>query len=46
MEMNNLLSAIGRNISRIAKQVNVGGPAHQADIEEIREMLDQIRLLQ
>ena len=41
-EMNKLLSAIGRNINQIAKRVNAGGPTYQADMEEIRERLDQI----
>lgn len=31
------LSAIGRNINQIAKQLNAGGHAHQAGILEIRE---------
>ena len=39
-EMNKLLSAI------IAKRVNAGGPTYQADMEEIRERLDQIWQLQ
>ena len=45
-EMNKLLSAIGRNINQIAKRVNAGGPSYQADMEEIRERLDQIWQLQ
>ena len=45
-EMNKLLSAIGRNINQIAKRVNAGGPAYQADMEEIRERLEQIWQLQ
>ena len=40
------LSAIGRNINQIAKQINAGGPAYQADMEEIRERLDEIWQLQ
>ena len=32
----------GRNINQIAKRVNAGGPSYQADMEEIRERLDQI----
>ena len=40
------LSAIGRNINQIAKRLNAGGPAYQADMEEIRERLDQIWQLQ
>lgn len=36
-EMTRALSAIGRNINQIAKRVNAGGPAYQADMEEIRE---------
>ena len=45
-EMNKLLPAIGRNINQIAKRVNAGGPTYQADMEEIRERLDQIWQLQ
>ena len=40
------LSAIGRNINQIAKKLNAGGSAYQADIEEIRERQDQIWQLQ
>ena len=40
------LSAIGRNINQIAKRVNAGGPAYQADMDEIRERLDEIWQLQ
>ena len=36
-EMNQLLSAIGRNINQIAKRVNASGLARQANMEEIRE---------
>ena len=45
-EMNKLLSAIGRNINQIAKRVNAEGSTYQADMEEIRERLDQIWQLQ
>ena len=40
------LSAIGRNINQIAKRINTGGPAYQADMDEIRERLDEIWQLQ
>ena len=40
------LSAIGRNINQIAKRINAGGSTYQADMEEIRERLDQIWQLQ
>ena len=40
------LSAIGRNINQIAKKLNAGGSAYQADMDEIRERLDQIWQLQ
>ena len=40
------LSAIGRNINQIAKRLNAGSPAYQADIQEIRERLDEIWELQ
>ena len=45
-EINKLLSAIGRNINQIAKRVNAEGFTYQADMEEIRERLDQIWQLQ
>ena len=45
-EMNKLLSAIGRNINQIAKRINAGAPAYQADMDEIRERLDEIWQLQ
>ena len=45
-EMNAALSAIGRNINQIARRVNAGGTVYQADMEEIRERLDQIWQLQ
>ena len=45
-EMNTALSAIGRNINQIARRVNAGGNIYQADMEEIRERLDQIWQLQ
>ncbi len=40
------LSAIGRNINQIAKKLNAGGSAYQADMDEIRERLEQIWQLQ
>ena len=40
------LSAIGRNINQIAKRINAAGSPYQADMEEIRERLDQIWQLQ
>ena len=40
------LSAIGRNINQIAKQINATGSSYQADMEEIRERLDEIWQLQ
>lgn len=45
-QMNKQLSAISRSINQIAKRVNAGGPAYQADMEEIRERLDEIWQLQ
>ena len=45
-EMTRALSAIGRNINQIAKRLNAGGPADQADMEEIRERMEQIWQLQ
>lgn len=45
-EMNKALSAIGRNINQIAKHLNVGGTAYEADIQEIKERLDEIWQLQ
>lgn len=40
------LSAIGRNINQIAKRINTADSPYQADMEEIRERLDQIWQLQ
>lgn len=45
-EMNKTLSAISRNINQIAKRLNAGGSAYGADMEEIRERLDEIWQLQ
>lgn len=45
-QMNKQLFAISRNINQIAKRVNAGGPMYQADMEEIRERLDEIWQLQ
>ena len=45
-QMNAALSAIGRNINQIAKRLNAGGSAYRADVEEIRERLDEIWQLQ
>ena len=45
-EMTKALDSIGRNINQIAKRINAGGPAYQADMEEIRERMDQIWQLQ
>lgn len=40
------LQGIGRNINQIAKRLNAGAPAYDADIEEIKERLNQIWQLQ
>ena len=40
------LSAIGKNINQIAKRINAGAPIYQADMEEIKERLDEIWQLQ
>lgn len=40
------LSAIGKNINQIAKKLNAGGSPYQADIDEIRERMEQIWQLQ
>ena len=45
-ERTKALGSIGRNINQIAKRVNTGGPTYQADMEEIRERLEQIWQLQ
>ncbi len=44
-QMNKQLSAISRNINQIAKRINAGGSAYQADMEEIREWQLQRRIL-
>ena len=36
------LSAIGRNINQIAKRINAGGPAYQADMDEIWQLQRRI----
>ena len=40
------LSTIGKNINQIAKRINAGTPIYQADMEEIKERLDEIWQLQ
>ena len=45
-EMNKALFSIGRNINQIAKRLNAGGAAYKADIDEIRERMEQIWQLQ
>ena len=45
-EMTKTLGSIGRNINQIAERVNAEGPTYQADMEEIRERLEQIWQLQ
>ena len=40
------LQGVGRNINQIAKRLNSGAPAYDADIEEIKEKLEQIWQLQ
>ena len=40
------LQGIGRNINQIAKRLNSGAPAYEADIAEIKERLNQIWQLQ
>ena len=40
------LGAIGRNINQIAKRINAGGSVYEADLQEIRERLDEIWQLQ
>ena len=41
-EMNKALFSIGRNINQIAKRLNAGGTAYKADMDEIRERMEQI----
>ena len=45
-EMNKSLFSIGRNINQIAKRLNAGGIAYKADMDEIRERMEQIWQLQ
>ena len=40
------LAAIGKNINQIAKKLNAGGTPYQADMDEIRERMEQIWQLQ
>ena len=44
--MNAALSSIGRNINQIAKRINAGGGAYNADMREKQERLDEIWQLQ
>ena len=45
-EMNKALFSIGRNINQIAKRLNAGGTAYKADMDEVRERMEQIWQLQ
>ena len=45
-EMNKALFSIDRNINQIAKRLNAGGTAYKADMDEIRERMEQIWQLQ
>ena len=45
-EMNKALFSIGRNINQIAKRLNAGSTAYKADMDEIRERMEQIWQLQ
>jgi Bacterial mobilisation protein (MobC). len=45
-EFNEGLRDIGKNINQIAKRLNSGAPAYEADITEIQERLEQIWQLQ
>ena len=45
-EMNKALFSIGRNINQIAKRLNAGGSVYKADMDEIREKMEQIWQLQ
>ena len=45
-EFNGGLREIGKNINQIAKRLNSGAPAYDADIKEIRERQEQIWQLQ
>ena len=45
-EMNKALFSIGRNINQIAKRLNTRSTAYKADMDEIRERMEQIWQLQ
>jgi len=45
-QMNNELSAIGRNINQIAKRINSTSTVYREDITEIKERLDEVWQLQ
>ena len=45
-EFNEGLRDIGKNINQIARRLNSGAPAYEADITEIQERLEQIWQLQ
>ena len=42
----NLASNIANNINQIAKRLHMGGSAYEADLQEIRERMDEIWQLQ
>lgn len=45
-EMNKELQAIGKNVNQIAKRINATNQAYDADIEEIKERLQEVWQLQ
>ena len=45
-QMNNELSAIGRNINQIVKRINSTSTVYREDIIEIKERLDEVWQLQ
>ena len=45
-EMNQILGAISRNITQIAKRINYSGRVYQEDMEEIKRKIEEIWKLQ
>lgn len=45
-EYNTLLSRIGNNLNQIAKRINQTGNLYEADVKEVKELMNQVWQLQ
>lgn len=45
-EYNTLLSRIGSNLNQIAKRINQTGNLYEADVKEVKELMNQVWQLQ